>query len=482
MFGRRRPEPEDDPFAFVSGGTYTEAWTDSQLQENLEPDPAAQAEKLVNEMRQQLQHSRGEPLQAPIRKQPMISHLTAYLAPALPCTASLGSGILAGAYGKSPRRVTQRTRHVSARSAKRAAMALAARLPPLSARQATPTRAGITAPQPLRADEGNSAPHARPCAWLAVSAAVGFRAGRRSRTSCRAADAVAVKKENEADEEFEPFFEEVAGDDPMVTELEARLRKMNNDKSLTLDMVLNPGTIVNTEREVILLKAKLKATPDEDEEERTRLEDKIEEKQMKIVNEMKLVMSNNLKLESIFAFGAMCYDAFPWIPDLTWAGINKAGSMLALKLFGVWGLWLFTVPALRARKPGGPYGMGYEEKRALDLSFLVLPFACLFGPVFFKDAAVTFWISLVTLAGLYAWSFSSPLSEDGKIQRGAGQDLNLPEPVMWAIKALDFGTGSERGARSEDTTWQAQLAAYEKAGDELAELKEQRKAEAEAKP
>jgi len=41
MFGRRRPEPE----------------------ENLEPDPAAQAEKLVNEMRQQLQHSRGEPLQ-----------------------------------------------------------------------------------------------------------------------------------------------------------------------------------------------------------------------------------------------------------------------------------------------------------------------------------------------------------------------------------------------------------------------------------
>ena len=28
----------------------------------------------------------------------------------------------------------------------------------------------------------------------------------------------------------------------------------------TLDMVLNPGTIVNTEREVILLKAQLKAT------------------------------------------------------------------------------------------------------------------------------------------------------------------------------------------------------------------------------
>lgn len=287
-------------------------------------------------------------------------------------------------------------------------------------------------------------------------------------------------------DDLEPFFEEVSGDDPMVMELEERLKKMNNDKSLTLDMVLNPGTIVNTEREVILLKAQLKATPDEEMEKIKELEDKIEEKQMKIVNEMKLVMTNNLKLEflvqailSIFAFGAMCYDAFPWVPDLTWAGINARGSMLALKLFGIWGLWLFTVPALRARKPGGPYGMGYEEKRALDLSFLVLPFICIFGPVLFQEASATFWLSLATLGGLYAWSFNTPLS-DGKIQRGAGQDLNLPEPVMWAIKALDFGTGSERGARSEDLTWQAQLAAYEKAGEELAKLKAEKQTAAES--
>lgn len=303
--------------------------------------------------------------------------------------------------------------------------------------------------------------------------------------------AVKVKEEEpkaEEESDLEPFFEEVSGDDPMVMELEERLKKMNNDKSLTLDMVLNPGTIVNTEREVILLKAQLKATPDEESDKIKELEDKIEEKQMKIVNEMKLVMTNNLKLEflvqailSIFAFGAMCYDAFPWVPDLTWAGINTRGSMLALKLFGVWGLWLFTVPALRARKPGGPYGMGYEEKRALDLSFLVLPFICIFGPVLFQEASATFWLSLATLGALYLWSFNTPLSE-GKIQRGAGQDLNLPEPVMWAIKALDFGTGSERGARSEDVTWQAQLAAYEKAGEELAKLKAEKQTSKTEKP
>lgn len=59
---------------------------------------------------------------------------------------------------------------------------------------------------------------------------------------------------------------------------------------------------------------------------------------------------------------------------------------------------------------------------------------CLVAPIVFKEAAITFWLSLATLGGLYAWSFNTPLSE-GKIQRGAGQDLNLPEPVMWAIKA-----------------------------------------------
>ncbi|CAE7428439.1 RPH1 [Symbiodinium natans] len=305
------------------------------------------------------------------------------------------------------------------------------------------------------------------------------------RMAGKRATAVAMRAEQSQNsvaevEELEPFFEEVSGDDPLVLDLEDRLREMNGASNLTLDMVLNPGTIVNTEREVILLRAQLKATPDEDTDKRKKLEDKIEEKQMKIVNEMKLVMTDNLKLEflvqavlSIFAFGFMCYDAFPWIPDLTWAGINKLGSKLALKLFGVWGLWLFTVPALRARKPGGPYGMGYEEKRALDLSFLVLPFVCIFGPILFKDASTTFWLSLLTLAGLYGWSFNTPLVE-GKIQRGAGQDLNLPEPVMWAIKALDFGTGSERGARSEDKSWQDQLAAYEKAADELAAKKAER--------
>jgi len=279
-----------------------------------------------------------------------------------------------------------------------------------------------------------------------------------------------------------PFFEEVSGDDPLVLELEERLREMNGNRELTLDMVLNPATIVNTEREVILLRAELKATPEEETSLRKELEDKIEAKQMKVVNEMKQVMTDSLKLEflsqailSIPIFGSLCYETFPFVPDWEWLGLTPEATTLTFKLFGLWGIWLVTVPALRARKPGGPYGMGNEEKRALDLSFLVLPLVCIFTPFFSKDPAVTFWLSLATVAGLYVWSFNTPLesADDSGSRRGAGGN-DLPEPVQWALRALDFGTGSERGVRSEDESWQEQLASYEAAAEALAEAKKRK--------
>jgi len=275
--------------------------------------------------------------------------------------------------------------------------------------------------------------------------------------------------------------EEVSGDDPLVLELEERMRKMMGNKDLTLDMVLNPGTIVNTEREVILLRAELKTVPEEDGERRQKLEDKIEEKQMKVVNEMRQVMTDNLKIEfliqaaiSVPLFGSMCYGTFPYI-NLSWLGLTPQGVKFVFQLFGLWGIWLVTVPALRARKPGGPYGMGYEERRALDLSFLVLPLICVLTPFLSKNPVLTFWACLLTLGALYLWSFNTPLAEENKdaSRRGASTvtSSDLPEPVQWALKALDFGTGSERGMRSEDTSWQEQLAAYERAAEELAAAK-----------
>eukprot|EP00441_Pelagodinium_beii_P035091 CAMPEP_0197626578 /NCGR_PEP_ID=MMETSP1338-20131121/5480_1 /TAXON_ID=43686 ORGANISM="Pelagodinium beii, Strain RCC1491" /NCGR_SAMPLE_ID=MMETSP1338 /ASSEMBLY_ACC=CAM_ASM_000754 /LENGTH=395 /DNA_ID=CAMNT_0043197121 /DNA_START=24 /DNA_END=1211 /DNA_ORIENTATION=+ len=283
-------------------------------------------------------------------------------------------------------------------------------------------------------------------------------------------------KENmEEEPEDEPFFEEVAGDDPMVLDLEERLRKMNGNPDLTLDMVLNPGTIVNAERDIILMRAELKATPEEEKELRKELEDKIEEKQMKVVSEMQNVMTDSLKLEFLIqaalgqiAFGFMVYGAWPWAPDLTWLNINKLGSELLIKLVGTWGTVILVVPALRARKPGGPYGMGYQEKRALDVSFLVLPFVNIIIPFFAQEPAITtYWLSTLGVLALYAWSFNTPVESDAKVKRRGAQDLNLPAPLMWAIQSLDYSTGSERGATGEDQSWQAQLRGYEEAAEKL---------------
>jgi len=283
------------------------------------------------------------------------------------------------------------------------------------------------------------------------------------------------KPEKEEEQEFEEV-EEVAGDDPLVQALEERLRKQNGNDDLTLDMVLNPGTIVNTEREVIRLKAKLLTLPEEDTTARKELEDRIEQKQMKIVTEMRQVMTDQLKLEfliqailSIPFFASLCYGTFPWEVDLRAWDIDLVVTRLAEKLFGLWGIWLVTVPALRARKPGGPYGMGYEEKRALDIAFLVLPFVCIFVPFFDKYPPVTFWVSFAILVGLYVWSFSNPYEEEsrGFARRGVSGSNGLPEPVAWVLRTLDYSTGQERGADSEDAEWLGQIDSYDKAAEEL---------------
>jgi len=287
------------------------------------------------------------------------------------------------------------------------------------------------------------------------------------------------------EEEAVAFFEEVSGDDPIVQDLEERMRRLNGNPDLTLEMLLNPGSIVNAERAIILLRAELMATPEEDQEARKGIEDKIEEKQMKIVNEMRLVMTDSLKLEfllqavlSIPAFAAMCYGTFPWVPDLSIFGINKRGGRLVLTLLGIWGLWLVTVPALRARKPGGPYGMGYREKRALDTAFLILPVLNFVVPAFNNDPAVTFWVGLAVIVGCYAWSFVAEVEDESAAvkRRGIEGDNELPEAVTWALKALDFGTGSERGARSEDREWKDQLDAYQKQAEDMAAAKKAREA------
>lgn len=62
-----------------------------------------------------------------------------------------------------------------------------------------------------------------------------------------------------------------------------------------------------------------------------------------------------------------------------------------------------------------------------------------------KDPPAIFWANLAVMAGCYAYFLLLNPSADAA--SGAGADASLPEPIKFALKALDFGSGRERGVR-----------------------------------
>jgi len=76
------------------------------------------------------------------------------------------------------------------------------------------------------------------------------------------------------------------------------------------------------------------------------------------------------------------------------------------RLIGMWSVWMFTVPALRARE------CGPKEKDALNLLFLLLPLANVTIPLAIKSFPVVFGADVVLLAGVLAWKGAPPFGEE----------------------------------------------------------------------
>mmetsp|Transcript_22782 Transcript_22782/g.43804 ORF Transcript_22782/g.43804 Transcript_22782/m.43804 type:complete len:414 (-) Transcript_22782:136-1377(-) len=236
--------------------------------------------------------------------------------------------------------------------------------------------------------------------------------------------------------------DEIMSDDPMVIRIEEECARMNGQNwspELGLQQLLNPSKVINLERDLIDLRAKLNATTAS--EERIALQEKIDEKEKKQQLEMRGVMQDWLKavfvwqsVLSVVIFGLISYDALPGFPNLD----------LVVQVIGFWGIWLFTIPSLRSRKPGGTWGMSKEEKRALDISFLLTPVANLGVPFITKDIPTIFWTNLAVLAACYAYGFLAPAAE-----KGGNADASLPAPIKFALTALDFGAGAERGMSAD---------------------------------
>ncbi|KAF1001929.1 protein RESISTANCE TO PHYTOPHTHORA 1, chloroplastic [Apium graveolens] len=67
------------------------------------------------------------------------------------------------------------------------------------------------------------------------------------------------------------------------------------------------------------------------------------------------------------------------------------------RLMGMWSIWMFTIPSLRARD------CSKNEKEALNYLFLLVPLLNVAIPFFVKSFAVVWSADTVAFFGMYAW-------------------------------------------------------------------------------
>lgn len=72
------------------------------------------------------------------------------------------------------------------------------------------------------------------------------------------------------------------------------------------------------------------------------------------------------------------------------------------RLIGMWSIWMFTVPALRARECSA------AEKDALNLLSLLIPLANVGIPVFVRSFPLVFSADVLLLFGVLAWKGAAP--------------------------------------------------------------------------
>ncbi len=75
------------------------------------------------------------------------------------------------------------------------------------------------------------------------------------------------------------------------------------------------------------------------------------------------------------------------------------------RLMGMWSIWMFTIPSLRARECTA------AEKDALNLLFLAIPLANVLLPFVWKNFAFIFCADCVLLTGVFAWKGLLPFMD-----------------------------------------------------------------------
>lgn len=209
------------------------------------------------------------------------------------------------------------------------------------------------------------------------------------------------------------------------------------ESGVPLDQLINPSKVVNAGRDLIILGRQLEVT--NDASERDVIQQKMDKKNLVLLQEKKAVMQNWLKNlfvgQSVVAGVVSLALVYQVIP-----------ADLSVQVLGFWMWWLFIIPSLRARKPKT------EEKEALNWAFLATPLVSIVMPTFTKDVALIWWGNAAATAACYAYAYLKPASttdDQGPDGEGGMEDVQqgMAPMLIKVFKALDYGSGQERGAR-----------------------------------
>ncbi|CAM9224579.1 unnamed protein product [Ectocarpus fasciculatus] len=222
--------------------------------------------------------------------------------------------------------------------------------------------------------------------------------------------------------------EEMALDQALIQRV---TEEVEAESGVELDQLINPAKVINLERDLVKLRAALEDGPGGD---RKAIEEEIAKKESTLVKEKRMYMQGWLKKVFIgqavittILGGLMASDQVPFFPHVD----------ISIQVLGFWFVWLFTVPSLRARKPGA------SEKVALDIAFLATPVVSFAMPFATKDPVPIYWANIATLVACYGYGFTVGKPDDG----GSSSSKNQPKWLKFIFKSLDFGSGQERGVR-----------------------------------
>jgi hypothetical protein len=219
-----------------------------------------------------------------------------------------------------------------------------------------------------------------------------------------------------------------------VDPVAARVRAELAADGVNLDELLNAGKVVNLTRKLDQLSSEFDAMQAADvagsDAARVAIVDKMDAIRKTLGTEKRQVMQSWLK--RLFLVQAGLFVVIGGL--LSTNAVPGVEVPLVGRALGFWSTWLFTIPALRARK-----GMRKAEKSALNVAFLGTPLVNVALPLATKNCGVIWAADIAFLVGAYAWYVGRAVDAGGE---GGGKAPSEKEQnrVKGFLKYLDWGS------------------------------------------